>query len=341
MILVNTPGSWNYVYPPLLHASWNGITPTDCVFPFFIFIMGVSISLSLQKYRTDDVDVPGKLYKKIVQRALILFFIGLFLNAFPYFNLTSLRIPGVLQRIAIVFLVCSVLYLKFSHRTILWTMTGLLLGYWLIVDYVPVPEGHDHLQGWLDHTLLRGHLWSQTKVWDPEGVLSTLPAVASGIAGLVFGYSFVAGEKTGLQYYLWLGIGLTGIVIGLVWDLIFPINKSLWTSSFVLFTSGTAILFYMMLHWVLDKKSIFKIYFQPFVHMGSNAIAAYTLSIILVKLLFLIPVEGVSSYGWIFNHLFLPWLDPYMASLAFALGFLAINYLILLAMYKKSIFIKI
>ena len=244
MILVNTPGSWNYVYAPLQHAEWNGITPTDFVFPFFIFIVGVSIVLAYTKYLEKGKD-RGDMVPKIIRRSLTIFALGIFLNLFPEFDLSNIRIPGVLQRIAIVFFACALLFLYTSKKTQWWIGGGLLVGYWLVIAFIPHPElGLSlsepglNIAAWVDSTLIPGTLYQGT--WDPEGILSTLPAIASGISGMIAGHLIVSGRsRERIVIGLMVG-GLLAFAAGNVWDWFFPINKNLWTSSYVLYTSGLA-----------------------------------------------------------------------------------------------------
>ena len=193
MILVNNPGSWRTSYAPLRHAEWHGCTPTDLVFPFFLFIMGVAVPLALGK-RLERGDPQGAVIRKILSRTFLIFFIGLFLHAFPQFDFANLRIPGVLQRIALVYGITSIIYLKTTTRQQVWIGAACLLVYWGLMTLVPVPgvgypnlEPTTNLGAWLDNLLLPGHLYSQTKVWDPEGLLSTMPAVTTGLIGVLTG----------------------------------------------------------------------------------------------------------------------------------------------------------
>ncbi|MEL6864741.1 MAG: DUF5009 domain-containing protein, partial [Bacteroidota bacterium] len=240
MILVNNPGDWSNVYSPLLHADWHGCTPTDLVFPFFLFIVGVSISLALGK-RKQRGDAKGAIIQKILRRTLIIFGIGLFLNAFPFFEMGSLRIPGVLQRIALVYGACALIFLYTDWKQQVQLGFGLLILYWGMMTLLPVPgigpanlEPETNLGAWLDNLIMPGHLWSQSKVWDPEGLLSTLPAISSGLAGVLTG-TWLKSKRTHNSKLVGLfGIGALLIFAGLTWDLAFPINKKIWTSSYVL-----------------------------------------------------------------------------------------------------------
>ncbi|MDN5201298.1 heparan-alpha-glucosaminide N-acetyltransferase domain-containing protein [Fulvivirgaceae bacterium BMA10] len=351
MILVNNPGSWSTVYPPLLHAKWHGCTPTDLVFPFFLFIVGISISLAYTK-RKESGEATNKLIQKIVWRSLKIFLLGLFLSGFPFFNFETIRIPGVLQRISVVFLICSLLFLKTNWRTQAILGAFLLVLYNFLMTVVPVPgigqpnlNPETNLGAWLDNLLLSGHLWSQTKVWDPEGLLSTIPAIVTGITGLLTGKLFLDHDKSPQEKVIWMFVaGCFGIFLGMVWGIYFPINKALWTSSYVMYTSGIGLLIFALCYWfidILDKRS----WINPFVIYGSNAITVYVLSGVIAKSLYLIKWETsdgiITLQGWTYNTLFLSWLPPYNASLGYAI----LNVLLLLGvawiLYRKRIFIKV
>ena len=346
MVLVNTPGSWNYVYQPLGHAEWHGCTPTDLIFPFFLFIVGVSISLALgkRKKRGDD---HSKIIRKIIIRTLIIFGIGLLLNLIPKFNFTTVRIPGVLQRIALVYGVTAIIFLKTNWRTQLWLSALFLLGYWALMTLVPVPglgeaslEAEANLGAWLDRTLMDGHLWSQSKVWDPEGLLSTIPAFATSIAGILTG-TWLKTKNTHHQKIIgMMVVGAVLIVIGLFWDLAFPINKKIWTSSYVLYHSGIALQLLAIIYWLVDVLG-YKKWIKPFVVFGVNSLFVFVGSGLLAKLLIYTKIAGQSSYSWIFENVFNSWLPNYPASLAFALTVVFLFWALLSWMYKKRWFIKI
>lgn len=351
MILVNTPGSWSSVYSPLLHAKWHGCTLTDLVFPFFIFIMGVSMSISLFKASEKLAgESKGGLYKKIIKRGLIIFGLGLFLNLYPKFDLIHVRIPGVLQRIALVYVAASFIYLHFSVRGQLIISAFLLIGYWLAMTLIPVPGvGYANLEpgtnfaAWVDSILLKGHMWTQTKTWDPEGVLSTLPAIVSGLVGAIVGkYLFVNKQNTNedlVQLFI-----IAGLVIlsGLAWSLIFPINKALWTSSYVLYSSGLAIYVLLTSYYLIDRQEGYRNYFFPLQVFGKNAIAAYFLSSFFVKNALWIKVtDNQSLYSWTYEYIFASWLGPYEASFFFALSFVTFIYGIVWLLYRNQIFIKV
>jgi predicted acyltransferase len=346
MIFVNSPGSWDYVFPWFAHSKWNGCTPTDLVFPFFLFIVGLSVCLSLSPVKSKPI--TASLIIKIIKRAAILFLIGVLLNGFPYYHLDTLRIPGVLQRIAIVFLVCAFVFLYTSTRFQIGLILALLLGYWGIMTCIPVPgtgmstlEPGTNLAAWVDHVVLNNHVWAQTKPWDPEGVLSTLPSIASGLIGLITGTLMrVSEDEQRKTIRLFIAANLL-LLLGVVWNEFFPLNKSLWTSSYVLFTSGIALHGLALSYWTIDVLN-YKAFTKPFIVFGSNAITAYIISEIVEACLYLIPVShDVSVKSWLYNHLYASWLDPYLASHMMSLTFVLLVYAPVYWLYKKRIFIKI
>ncbi|MEM9887258.1 MAG: heparan-alpha-glucosaminide N-acetyltransferase domain-containing protein [Bacteroidota bacterium] len=352
MILVNNPGDWGNVYAPLLHADWHGCTPTDLVFPFFLFIVGVSIALALSK-RKERGDNQAAIIKKILWRTLLIFAIGLFLNGFPFFNFSSIRIPGVLQRIALVYGISAFLFLKMDWKQLAGTGIGLLLFYWGLMTLLPTPDGHPpnlnpetNLGAWLDRTLLGGHLWSQSKVWDPEGLLSTLPAIVTSISGILTGLWLKSKTAVYQKLVGLFGFGVISVLLGLIWDLAFPINKQLWTSSYVLYTSGIALFGLALIYWLVDVLNHQK-WTKPFVIYGTNALFVFVLSGLIAKSLYYIKVKGtsgdtISLKTWIYEGFFTPlFSNPMNASLAFALA----NVLLLLGLswilYWNRIFIKV
>lgn len=346
MILVNNPGTWSRVYSPLLHAKWHGCTPTDLVFPFFLFIVGVSIVLAYSKKLKRGVD-RKTLLPKIIRRTLTLFGLGLFLSAIPNFDFGTIRIPGVLQRISLVFLGAALIYLYTPPRRLPILLVGVLLLYWLLMQLVPVPgvgppslEPESNLGAWIDRTLLSGHLWSQSVTWDPEGVLSSLPALGTGIMGLITGQYLISEhdpkEKV-IQFFMW---GAICIVSGLFWGLVFPINKALWTSSYVLYSGGIALQFLALLYWVIDIKGQDG-WTAPFTAYGRNAITAYVASGVIATYCNVIQVDGQPLKAWLFERLFVSWLPPYLDSLVAAVTFVLILWIPLWWMYKKNIIIKV
>jgi predicted acyltransferase len=351
MILVNNPGSWDSVYEPLLHAHWNGCTPTDLIFPFFLFIVGVSIHFAFAPIARKGLTRP--IFIKILKRTIIIFALGIFLAWFPVFSLdrlSRLRVPGVLQRISIVFFCSSILYLS-SHWVTQIRVTALLLvGYFIVMTVVPVPglgaanlEPETNFGAWLDRLLLNGHLWAQSKTWDPEGVLSTLPAIATCVLGTLSG-RLITSARQASENVIWLFfIGAMLIVSGLAWGLFFPINKALWTSSYVLYTSGIAMQFLAALYWFIDVQG-FKKWTAPFVYYGTNAIFVFVTSGMLAKTLLRIKIDGegkVSLWSYLYQNLYASWLAPKDASLLFALTLLALFLIILWQMHKRKIVVKV
>jgi len=349
MILVNNPGSWDYVYPALRHAEWNGWTPTDLIFPFFLFIVGVAITYSFANRLAKGIS-RKKLFLQVIRRTLILFALGLFLNGFPYYNLATIRIMGVLQRIALAYFFSSVIYLAFKTRAQVVITVLLLLVYWALMKLVPVPgygvgilakEGN--LAQYIDNLILKGHMWTPT--WDPEGFLSTIPAIATTLLG-VFTGQFLRSDREPLQKTSTLFLlGNVGLVLGVIWDIWFPINKNLWTSSYVIFTGGMALLFLATCYYLIDvKKSTW--WTKPFVIYGTNAITVYVLSGILARILILVRIPqpdgtNVLLKTFIYQNYFASWAGPMNGSLFFALAYIILWLGIMTIFYKKGIFIKI
>jgi predicted acyltransferase len=350
MILVNNPGSWDAIYSPLEHAKWNGCTPTDLIFPFFLFIVGLSIHFAYQSKVSEGL--TKKVFLKITKRTAIIFGLGILLALFPVFSLerlSHLRIPGVLQRISLVFFFCSILYFKTKWLAQIRIAAFFLVSYFLLMTLVPVPgwgsanlEPETNLAAWLDRLLLNGHLWSQSKTWDPEGILSTIPACATGIIGLLTGQLFSTIEQPERRSTWLFFMGCSLVVAGMAWGHFFPINKSLWTSSYVLYTAGIAMQAFACCYWLIDVLG-FKKWAMPFVYYGVNAIFVFVASGAIAKLLIRTKIgeEKISVWGFIYKNVYASWLEPKNASLAFALTFVLLFLVILWGMYKQKIFIKV
>ena len=348
MIVVNNPGTWNHVFPMLHHAEWHGITFTDWIFPFFVFIVGISITLSLGR-RLETGDNTFQILLKIIRRSLLLFVLGLIYYLFPYFKFETMRIPGVLQRIAVVYLVCSIVFLKTSWRVQACLAGFLLLFYWFLMTVLPVPgvgpanlEPVTNLAARLDVLLLKGHLWKPAS--DPEGILSTLPAIGTGLLGMLTGHWLRRKIEDSVKTVWMFVFGVAGIVFGSIWGWFFPINKNLWTSSYVLYTAGIALIILAAGYWLVDVRG-YKKWTKPFAVYGANAIGVYFISHCVARLLFVIQVKTGDSiqslHGWIFQHLCLSWLSPVNASLFYALTFSAIWLIPLWLLYRKRIFIRV
>ncbi|OQX83221.1 DUF5009 domain-containing protein [candidate division KSB1 bacterium 4484_87] len=353
MILVNNPGSWSYVYPPLEHAKWHGWTPTDLVFPFFLFIVGVAMAFSLNK-RMERGDSFSQLFGKVVRRTVIIFALGLFLGLFPFFHFSTMRIPGVLQRIAICYFFAALIVLKASPKwQIGWTAI-LLIGYWLAVKLIPVPgygagvlEPIGNLCWYIDSHLLAGHTWAGAPVpgFDPEGILSTIPAIATVMFG-VFTGNWLRSSRD--KYEKVSGLFVAGnfaLFAGIVMDIWLPINKNMWTSSYSVFMAGMAAIFLAMCYWIIDIKGYVK-WAQPFVVFGSNAIAVYVLSGIIARITIYTKwtqADGnvISLKTWLFENLFHSWAPDYFASLLYPIAWNLIFLGLMWILYRKKIFIKI
>lgn len=351
MILVNTPGSWAHVYPPLLHAEWHGWTPTDLIFPFFLFIVGVALPFSFARYLDDADRGRQALYRRIFRRAALIVFLGLALTGLPSLDLAEIRIPGVLQRIGVVYLVTSLIVLNSARRTQAWIAAGLLVLYQLLMTWVPVP-GHGagnlapdaNLGAWLDRVLIgQQHLW-QNRPWDPEGLLSTVPAVSTCLLG-VFAGRWLRSGRDRREIAGWIfAAGWLLILLGLAWGVWFPINKNLWTSSYVLFTAGAALQVLGLCYWLVDVAGIRR-WARPWIVYGRNPLFVYVLSGVLVKAALALRARdslgGTSLYGWLYRNAFATWLEPVNASLAFALTMVLAMWVVAWLLDRRGIYIRV
>ena len=350
MVLVNNPGSWRHVYWPLRHAEWHGFTPTDMVFPFFLFIVGVSIPLALGP----RLEQGGRgLVGRILRRSATIFALGLLLHALPFFHVATLRIPGVLQRIAVCYLLAALLVVV-SGGAAGWrrqavTSGALLVGYWLLMTRVAPPGGvagdlspAGSLAGYIDRLVLGPHIWQVAKVYDPEGVLSTLPAVATTLLGVLAGH-WLRGARPGRRVASGLLVaGLAATAAGWLWGLSFPINKSLWTSSYALFMSGLAALALAACYWSIEVRG-WRGWARPFVVLGVTALPLFFLSSFMARLLVLIRVGpgGPRLQAWLFDHLFAPWLPPVDASLAYALAYVLLWWGLMWALHRSGVRLRV
>lgn len=351
MVLVNNPGDWNTVYAPLLHAPWHGVTPTDLVFPFFLFIVGVAITLS---------GTTALSFGRVLRRGAVILGLGLFLSGFPFFNLATWRIPGVLQRIALCYVAAvAVLRLTRPHeanartgmRRVALVVTAILAGYAALMLWVPVPGGQTgdlspdaNLAAWLDRTVMGGHLWRPT--WDPEGLLSTLPAVATTLLGVIAGLGLRLVRTVAAWRRLLLVAGAAGLLLGALWHPWFPMNKSLWTSSYVLFTGGAAAALLALCSWWADETTGAwrRRTSEPLVALGRNAILLFVLSGLAGRLLGVVMVDEaarLSLKGSIYSTLFVPLSSPMNASLLFALANLLLFYALLSWLHRRRLYWKV
>lgn len=349
MLLVNNPGTWSAIHPPLAHAPWHGWTPTDLIFPFFLFIVGVAMTFSFAT-RAERGDDRRALMLNAMRRAAVLFALGLVLHGFPdYLDISDLRIPGVLQRIALAYLAASAIVLYFGRNAQVMAAAILLLGYWAVMMLVPVPGGSAgvlepglDIGAYIDRAVFgTSHLWSQARTWDPEGLLSTLPAVGTVLLG-VFAGAWLRSDRDPSTRAVGLFLaGNAGLVLGLMWHPLFPINKNLWTSSYVIFTAGMACHFLAVCYWLIDVKG-YRRWAMPFVIFGVNAIAAFFLSGLFARILTMIPAPGGTTLkGFLYGTLFEPFLSPVNASLAYAVSFVLLWLGIMTVFYRRGVFIKV
>ncbi|WP_299391736.1 DUF5009 domain-containing protein [uncultured Gelidibacter sp.] len=349
MILVNTPGSWSYVYAPLRHAAWHGCTPTDLVFPFFLFIVGLSLYFSFKKY--NEVASKAATFK-ILKRTLIIFLIGLLLNLYPYFNFESVRIMGVLQRIALAYGAGALLCVNFKKPKLLIILAVILLGYWALLFVGAASDPYsleENIVRKFDLFLLgENHIYKGFGIpFDPEGLLSSIPAIGTVIIGYLVGDLMNSTKSITLKMKKLVIYGAIMTVIGALWAIVFPINKPLWTSSYVLYTAGLGTLVLAALIFIIDYKK-FSSWSKPFVHFGSNPLFIFVFSGVYAKtIIYLIkmPVEGstnsMSMYNYLFSNVFAPVFGNMNGSLMFAITHIIIFWLICYILYRKKIFIKI
>ena len=381
MLLVNDPGTWEAIYPPLEHAKWNGWTPTDLVFPFFLFIVGITTYLSLGARRARG-DGEQAIRAQIIRRGALIFLFGFLINGFPYFTwgdvpgvadptllqrmgdrLLHWRMLGVLQRIGIAYTVAALLTLRTTVRQQIVILASILFGYWIVMTVLPVPgegtigallldEPSRTMAAWVDRLVLDwsrvglgNHLWGSSVTWDPEGVLSTVPAIGTAMFGNLAGRWI--GERRPLSERLagLSSVGALGMMTGLMWHWSFPINKSLWTSSYVLFSAGMAAVALATVMWIVDFNRVRR-FTTPFVVYGINPIVAFVGSAVMARCIYSIfkvtyAGERISLQQGIYRTLFASWLSPVNASLAFALAFVAFWYGVLLLLHRRGIILKV
>ena len=400
MTIVNNPGDWGHIYAPLEHAAWNGCTPTDLVFPFFLFIVGVSVSIS-QSSQTVA-------FSKIISRTLSLLLLGWYLSFFSKIHVLDwsraplmavrlfataiitvlffsdyprklfvllglfslalvlafggfedfehVRLPGVLPRIALVYALLAILHGRLAARGLFILSSVLLVAYWAIMSYIPVPgigqanlhEG-TNLAAYVDNYLLPGHLWVTSKTWDPEGILSTIPAIGTGLAGVFTGKLLTNDFPKNKKVIYLLSAGVVSLMIGIFWSDVFPINKALWTSSYVCYAAGIALMILGALYFVIDVLE-FDIWIKPFVIFGVNPMLVFFFSGIIPRVLNMIKIAQPGNLenpeaglvAWLYSHLITPFFTaPKNASLAGALTYLVIWFVILVLFDRKKIIIKV
>jgi predicted acyltransferase len=381
MLLVNDPGSWEHIYPPLEHAPWNGWTPTDLIFPFFLFIAGITTYLSLNARRARGDDERA-IRAQVIRRGALIFLFGFLINGFPYFTWTDVpgitdptllqrmgdrllhwRIMGVLQRIGVAYLIAGLLTQRTTLKQQVAIIAGLLLGYWIVMTVLPVPgEGtigallldtpSRTMAAWTDRLVLDwsrwglgNHLWVSGVTWDPEGILSTIPAICTCMLGNIAGWWIAQRRPLSERLAGLFAVGSIGMMIGLMWHWVFPINKSLWTSSYVIFTAGLACVSLATIMWIVDfHKS--RWWTKPAVIYGVNPIIAFVGSGVMARCIysiFKVTVGGkrMSLEAGMYQTLFASWLSPINASLAFAITFVAFWYGLLYVLYRRNIILKV
>ncbi len=341
MVIVNSPGDGAHSYGPLNHSAWNGWTITDVVFPSFLWIVGVAMTLSLGKRVAAGIP-KMKLYTQVLRRAAILYLLGLVLYGFPRYDLSTLRLMGVLQRIAICYAIAAAIYLTTSLRgQILW-IAGLLTSYWMIMKLVPVPgygagnlDVEHNLAHYVDWVVLGAHNYASTKTWDPEGIISTLPAIATALFGIMAGH-ILRLRKELAERTTWLFLaGNLLLAAGLICNHWLPINKKLWTSSFSLFMAGLDFVIFAMCVWLIDGRG-YQRFVKPAVIMGMNAIVVYMCSEMGEAVL-----SALHCRGWIYQTFFAPLASPYNASLIYSVTYMLLMYLIAYVMYRRGWFVRV
>lgn len=366
MILVNNPGSWSHIYSPLKHASWHGWTLTDLIFPFFVFIVGISIHISITRQLaigTAKYQIIKHAAIRMIKLILLGWFLALFYYSFtqPDYNwfeqrFSALRFMGVLQRIGLVYFVSVILALYCHTLARILSFVGILIAYWLALAFIPYSDSSGNvytglleygnsLSAWLDNAVFPSkHLYyaqATPFAFDPEGLLSTLPAIATCLSGIVVGqWLMLTTKSTQFKSMVLVAIGLLLVVFGEVTGLYFPINKALWTSSYVLLSSGYACVALGILMWIVDVRET-KNWTAPFIVFGANSIAFFMFAGIVARILIMIPVAETSLKGWLYQTLYQPLLGNMNGSLGFAISFLIVSYLVMLWMYRKGIFWKV
>jgi predicted acyltransferase len=349
MLLVNNPGTWSAIFWPLGHAEWHGWTPTDLIFPFFLFIVGVTTDLSLRGRPTGDA------VRRILKRGFLIILFGILLNWFPFYSrgelagidnptlldrvmwkIDHLRIPGVLQRIGVVYMIAALIALKTTRKQQIVIVLAILLGYWAIITRGPLEPPPETVAAAMDRAVFgEKHLWSQSKTWDPEGPLSTIPAVATGMLGILVA-PWVR-DKRVRELAIW---GAAGLAAGWLWGLLFPINKALWTSSYVVFTAGFACVMLALCIWVIDIHQV-RGWTKPFVVYGVNPLVAFVGSGLMAKIIDMWKVGPVTFKTFTYQLMFEPYFPPKVASLLWGLTFVLFWLAVLWVLYRRKWFLRV
>jgi len=363
MLLVNLPGSWSAIYTPVAHSEWHGCTPADLIFPFFLFIVGITTHLSFLARRSRG-DTDRTIVRQALRRGIIIVLLGLAFSAFPYYPLTritAMRIPGVLQRIGVTYIFGALLTLRTTVKQQVAIIVAILFGYWFAMTLIPVPETHvlgaltldtppATLAAWVDRLLFNGHLWINSVTWDPEGPFSTIPAIATVMLGALAGQWLVPATDDQSHSFearlnALFAVGALGIMAGLMWNWSFPINKSLWTSSYVVYTAGVACVTLATCSWIVDVQRI-RWWTHPFVIFGTNPIVVFVGSEVMARTIYSLikfDVHGrrMSLQSYLYETLFASWLPPKDASLLFAACIMLVWLGILTILYRRKIFLKV
>jgi predicted acyltransferase len=359
MLLVNQPGDWSAIYPPLAHAAWHGWTPTDLIFPFFLFIVGVTTHLSVEARRRRGEDERA-VALQIARRAALIVLCGLLLASFPWWPLeriTTMRFPGVLQRIGVAYFFGAMLTLRGSLKRHVLILVALLYGYWFVMTLVPIPgtgalgqlvlaRPSASIAAWLDRAVFGSHLWRSSQTWDPEGLLSTVPAIGTVILGVFTGRWIASGKPIHERLVGLYGAGALATMGGLMWNWSFPINKNLWTSSYVVFTAGVAAITLATCIWLIDVAGL-KWWTKPFTWFGRNPLLAFLGTGLMSRTIYSlvrIPKEDgttVSLQRTIYENAYATWLSPKDASLLFALSYVVLWAFILYLLDRRKIHWKV
>ena len=346
MILVNNPGNWDQVYDQLDHSAWNGWTFTDMVFPSFLWMVGVSMTLSFAKRLSQDHS-RGKLMLHSMRRSGLILLVAYALGQFPFFTFETFRIPGVLQRIAVCYVIAAAIWLYGGTRGVVVALGVLLVGYWMLMTLYPVPgfgpgvltkEGN--FARYIDSMVLNGHMWRQTRDWDPEGIVSTLPAIATTLFGILTGV-FLRSPRPQAEKASWLFASSCLLVLcGTVMNIWMPINKNLWTSTFAVFMAGMSTGLFALFYWFIDVSG-HKRWAKPFVIYGMNALAAYVFSGVLDRLVELVKVGNVPLQTWVYRNVLLPVATPKRASVLYALANVAVVFCFSYVLYRRKWLIRL
>jgi predicted acyltransferase len=376
MLLVNNPGTWSAIYPPLEHAEWNGWTPTDLIFPFFLFIVGITthISLSARRERGDD---ESAIVRQIIKRGAIIYLLGFLMAWFPFYQygatvpgfdhptfmdrfvyrLHHVRIMGVLARIGVVYIISALLTLRTTLKQQAVIVATLLYGYWLVMTLTPLPayggtmgyftlnDPANTVEAFVDRAILGNHIWGGSTTYDPEGILSTIPAVGTAMLGVMAG-RWINTQRPLIDRIAGLfAVGSLAMVLGMIWNWSFPINKNLWTSSYVLFTAGMACVVLATCMWIIDHLNV-RGWIKPFVIYGMNPIVAFVGSGVLARIIYTlwkVQYNGkeVPFEQAMYKTMFASWLPDKVASLGFALLTVLFWFGVLTVLYRKKIFLKV